>query len=118
MGNLGVSAGTATSWLELNVEPAGRPSPVLPQRCLELERNNVRRWPTGHWGDFNLPSSPLSPNNLPFPGFTMGPHQRCHHGLLGGFWLAVVALKLEQPWSAQAPFHRRMSCQLAQVRVW
>lgn len=31
MGNLGVSAGTATSWLGLNVEPAARPSLVLPQ---------------------------------------------------------------------------------------
>jgi hypothetical protein len=31
MGNLGVSPGTATTWLELNVEPYGRPNPVLPQ---------------------------------------------------------------------------------------
>lgn len=28
MENLGVSPGTATTWLELNVEPDGRPCPV------------------------------------------------------------------------------------------
>lgn len=31
MGDLGVSASTATTWLELCLGPAGRPGPALPQ---------------------------------------------------------------------------------------
>lgn len=93
MGNLGVSAGTATSWLGLNVEPAGRPSPVLPQDAWSWKETALEDGPLGTRVTSDCPFC-LSP---PFPVFTMEPHQRLHHGILDGFWLEVKALKVEQP---------------------
>lgn len=96
MGNLGVSPGTATTCLRLNVEPDGRPSPVLPQDVWSWRELQSRDGPLGTRGNFTLPIWPLGQNNLPLPIFTMGTHQRCHRDILGCFWLAVEALKLEQ----------------------
>ena len=59
-GDLGVSASTATTWLGLDLEPADRPSPALPQdtwRWMEIisEELGLSFGPLGNQAALGIP---------------------------------------------------------------